>query len=124
MKASTRPSGLAAGISRAAGGQVSGLLGEHVLAPWDGQWQRLDDGSVGRGPADDRPVEVLAAELAGTVPEREEGDGSAPADPDDGLRCFVRAVAGDGARERDGGWLGGIREWVPNSGPVPSSRFV
>jgi hypothetical protein len=33
---------------------VSGLLGEHVLAPWDGQWQRLDDGSVGPGPADDR----------------------------------------------------------------------
>jgi hypothetical protein len=44
--------------------------------------------------------------------------------PDDGLRCFVRAVADDGARERDGGWLGEVREWVPNSGPMPSSRFV
>ena len=103
---------------------VSGLLGEHVLAPWDGQWQRLEDGSVGRGPADDRTVEVLASELAGTAPDQEEGDGSAPADPDDGLRCFVRAVADESARERDGGWPGGIRERVPNSGPVPSSRFV
>lgn len=103
---------------------VSGLLGEHVLAPWDGQWQRLDDGSVGRGPADDRPVEVIAAELADTEPEQEEGDGTAPADPEDGLRRFARAVADESARERDGGWLGGVREWIPNSGPVPSSRLV
>ena len=103
---------------------VSGLLGEHVLAPWDGQWQRLDDGNVGPGPADDRPAEVLAAELAGTAPEQDEGDGSAPTDPDDGLRRFARAVADAGARERDGGWLGGIREWVANAGPVTSSRFV
>lgn len=100
---------------------LSGLLGEYVLAPWDGQWQRLDDGSTGQGPADDRPAEVLAAELAATAPEREEGDGSAPADPDDGLRCFARAVAGDGARERDGGWLDGIREWIPARGRCPAA---
>jgi hypothetical protein len=86
---------------------------------------RLEDpAQLDPGPADGRTVEVLAAGLAGTAPERDEGDGSAPADPDDGLRCFARTVADDGARERDGGWLGGTREWVPNSGPVPSSRLV
>ena len=95
-----------------------------MLAPWDGHWQRLDDSSVGQGPADDRAVEDVAAELADAAPEGDEWDGSAPADPDDGLRCFVRVLADDRARERDGGWLGGIREWVHNSGPVPSSRFV
>jgi hypothetical protein len=57
-------------------------------------------------------------------PKRDEGDGSAPADPDDGLRRFVEAVTADDARERDGGWLGGLREHVPSAGPVPSSRFV
>ena len=60
----------------------------------------------------------------GTAPERDEGDGSAPADPDDGLRRFVKAVTADDARDRDGGWLGGLREYVPNSGPVPGSRLV
>ncbi len=41
-----------------------------------------------------------------------------------GCAVFLRAVADESARERDGGWLGGIREWVPNSGPVPSSRLA
>ena len=103
---------------------VSGLLGQTVLAPWDGQWCILDDGNVGQGPGDDRPVEVIAAELARTEPERDEGDGTAPADPDDGLRRFVQAVTTEDARDRDGGWLGGLREHVPNAGPVPSSRLI
>ena len=103
---------------------VSGLLGQTVLAPWDGRWRLLDDGTVGAGPADDRPAEVITAELARTEPERDEGDGTAPADPDDQLRRLVQAVTADDARDRDGGWLGGLREHVPNSGPVPSSRLV
>jgi hypothetical protein len=103
---------------------VSGLLGQTVLAPWDGQWCLLGDGTVGAGPADDRPAEVIAAQLAGTAPERDEGDGSAPADPDDQLRRFVQAVTADDARDRDGGWLGGLREHVPSAGPVPSSRLI
>jgi hypothetical protein len=29
-----------------------------------------------------------------------------------------------GAGERDGSWLGGIREYIPDAGPVSSSRFL
>jgi len=52
----------------------------------------------------------------------DEGDGSAPPDPDEGLRRFVEAVTAPGTR--DGGWLSGIREYIPDAGPVPSSRFL
>jgi hypothetical protein len=45
-----------------------------------------------------------------------------PPDPDEGLRRFVEAVTAQGAR--DGGWLSGIREYIPDAGPVPSSRFL
>ena len=48
----------------------------------------------------------------------------APPDLDEGLRRFVEAVAAADTRERDGGWLGGIREYIHDSGPVPSSRFL
>ncbi len=102
---------------------VSGLLGQTVVPPWAAQLRRLDDGTVGQGPADDRPVEAIAADIARAAPEQDEGDGSAPPDPGEGLRRFAEAVTAAGARERDGGWLGGIREYIPDAGPVPSSRF-
>ena len=47
-----------------------------------------------------------------------------PPDPGEDLRCFVEAVTAAGTRERDGGWLGGLREYVADAGPVPSSRFL
>ena len=37
---------------------------------------------------------------------------------------FVETVTAPDARERDGGWLGGIREYIPDAGPVPSNRFI
>jgi hypothetical protein len=58
------------------------------------------------------------------MPEQDQGDGGTPPDPDENLRRFVDAVAGAGGRERDGGWLSGLREYVPDAGPVPSSRFL
>ena len=63
------------------------------------------------------------AEPAATTPEAapDEGDGGTPPDPDEGLRRFVEAVTSPGTR--DGGWLSGIREYIPDAGPVPSSRF-
>jgi tetratricopeptide (TPR) repeat protein len=100
---------------------VSGLLAQTVVPPWAGQMRRFDDGTVGQGPADDRPAEAVAAEIARAVPELDEGDGGTPADPDEGLRRFVEAVTAPGTR--DGGWLSGIREYIPDAGPVPSSRF-
>ena len=103
---------------------VSGLLGQTVTPPWAAQLGRLQDGGVGPGPADDRPVEVIAAEIVRAAPEQDEGDGGAPPDPDEGLRRFVETVTAARTRDRDGGWLGGIREYVPDAGPVPSSRFL
>ncbi|WP_300606026.1 hypothetical protein [Trebonia sp.] len=103
---------------------VTGLLGQIVIPPWAGQIRRLDDGTAGQGPADDRPAETIAAEIAAATPMQDEGDGSAPPDPDDNLRRFTEAVTAEGTRERDGGWLGGVREYIPDAGPVPSSRFL
>ncbi len=100
---------------------ISGLLAQVVVAPWDGK-PRAFEGGDGYGPDDDRRVEIIAAEIARTAPEHDPGDGGTPSDPDENLRWFVDAVMG--GRERDGGWLSGLREHVPDSGPVPSSRFL
>ena len=53
-----------------------------------------------------------------------DGDGRTAPDSGEDLRRFVEAVTAAGTRERDGGWLGGIREYIPGAGPVPSSRFL
>ena len=103
---------------------VSGLLGQLVIPPWARQLRRLDDGTAGHGPADDRPVETIAAEIADVAPEQDEGDGSTPPDPDENLRRFTEAVTAVRTRDRDRSWLGGIREYIPNAGPVPSSCFL
>ncbi len=103
---------------------VSGLLGQTIIPPWAAQIRLLDDGTVGQGPADDRPIEAVAADIIHAVPLQDEGDGNTPPDPDDRLRRFAEAVTAAGTRERDGCWLGGIREYIPHAGPVPSSRFA
>jgi hypothetical protein len=103
---------------------ISGLLAQAVAAPWDGKPRALEDGTIGHGPADDRPDETIAAEIARTAPEQDQGDGGTPPDPDENLHRFVDAVADAGGRERDGGWLRGLREYVPDAGPVPSNRFL
>jgi hypothetical protein len=103
---------------------VSGLLGQVVVPSWAGQLCRLDDGTAGHGPADDRPVEAIAAEIARDAPEPDEGDGSTPPDTGEGLRRFTEAITAAGVGEGDGGWLGGLREYVADVGPVPSSRFL
>ena len=75
----------------------------------------------------DRSSRILgaaAAEILHAPAEQDEGDGETPPDPDEGLRRFVEAITSAGARERDSGWLGGIREYTPGAGPVSSSRFL
>jgi hypothetical protein len=65
-----------------------------VVAPWAGKMRRLEDGTVGQGPADDRPIEAVAAEIACAAPERDQGDGSTPPDLDEALRrCIKRYLA-------------------------------
>ena len=103
---------------------VSGLLGQTIIPPWAAQIRLLDDGTAGQGPADDRPIEAVAADIIHAVPLQDEGDGNTPPDPGDRLRRFAEAVTAAGTRERDGCWLGGIREYIPHAGPVPSSRFA
>jgi hypothetical protein len=103
---------------------ISGLLAQAVAAPWAGKPRALEDGTIGYGPTDDRPAETIAAEIASTAPERDQGDGGTPPDLDEDLSRFVYAVTDAGGRERDGGWLSGLREYVPEAGPVPSSRFL
>jgi hypothetical protein len=83
--------------------------------------RRFEDGTVGQGPADNRPAEAVAAEIARARPEPDEGDGSAPPDPGEGLPL---RRGGHGPGHPDGGWLSGIREYIPDAGPVPSSRFL
>ena len=101
---------------------VSGLLGQLIIPPWAAQLRRLDDGTAGHGPADDRPIEAIAADITRAAPQQDEGDGSTPPDPAENLRHFTEVVAATGTRDR--GWLGGIREYIPDAGPVPSSRFL
>jgi hypothetical protein len=103
---------------------ISGLLGQTVIPPWAAQPRRLPDGTAGQGPADDRPIHAIAAEIIHAAPDQDEGDGSAPPDPDQDLRHFVETITAPAAHERDGGWPGGIREYIPDAGPVPSSRFI
>jgi hypothetical protein len=71
-----------------------------------------------------RPVAAIAADIGNAPPDQDEGDGNTPPDPDESLRRLVEVVTAPGARELDGGWLSGIREYIPNAGPVPSSRFL
>lgn len=103
---------------------VSGLLHQTVVAPWAAQLRRRADGTIGPGPVDDGPAEAVAAGIAATAPERDEGDGSAPPDPDASLCRFVEAVTAASAREAHGRWLGGVRECITDAGPVPSNRFL
>ncbi len=83
----------------------------------------LEDGTLGEGPGPNRPAEGIAAEIAGTAPRLDEGDGSALPDPDETLRRFVersrpevcaKATADDSATSAI---TSGAR-------PVPSSRFL
>ncbi|ACU74964.1 TPR repeat-containing protein [Catenulispora acidiphila DSM 44928] len=92
-----------------------GFLRQAVREPW-GAGFRIVDGEVVDTEPDARPVEEIAAELAATEPEADEGDGQTPADPDAVLEAFLAAV--------EGTWLTARREYVGSPGPVPSSRFL
>lgn len=91
------------------------LLGQSVVPPWAERLIADRDGAR-RAPADDRPVDVIAAELAAAEPEADTGDGGPP-DGDDVLAGFV---SGLGAA-----WpvRSPVRHRVRSPGPVRSSYF-
>jgi hypothetical protein len=92
------------------------LLHQSATAPWEGRLRADEDGNVERGAPDGRPEEEIAAEILAADPSADEGDGSAPSDPDERLAEFVTAVRGS--------WLRGDRAGLTSSGPVSSSRFL
>ena len=85
------------------------------------QMRRLDDGTAGHGPADDRPIQAIAAEIVHATPEQDEGDGNTPPDLDESLRRFVGAVTAAGTRDRDGGWPGGSASTSPTPARYPAA---
>ncbi|MEV8097643.1 hypothetical protein [Kitasatospora sp. NPDC085879] len=95
---------------------VSTLLVQHNVAPWEPSMRIGDAGEPERTPADERSAEELAEEIRAAEPEPDEGDGETPADPDELLAAFAARVRG--------GWLGGPRDRVRSAGPVPSSKFA
>ncbi|REK90220.1 hypothetical protein DY245_11485 [Streptomyces inhibens] len=102
----TRPPAVSADIST--------LLGQLVIAPWDAQLHATADGSTNSRP-DDRPEQAVADDLLRADPTPDPGDGDTPPDPDTELARFV-TVARDA-------WLTGPRDHVPSPGPVGGSRF-
>lgn len=92
------------------------LLHQSATAPWEGLLRAGRDGDVERGAPDGRPEEEIAADILAADATPDEGDGSAPADPVDGLADFVSAV-------RDT-WLLADRAGLSSAGPVSSSRFL
>ncbi|GAA5194430.1 hypothetical protein GCM10023322_58790 [Rugosimonospora acidiphila] len=95
---------------------VSGLLSQFVVPPWGERLGGGPDNEVSQEPADDRPVETLAAQVLGADPKPDTGDGETPEDSDESLSAFVA-----GLRDL---WLTGPRDRMRSPGPVRSSRFA
>ncbi|GAA1081669.1 tetratricopeptide repeat protein [Nocardiopsis composta] len=102
---------------------VTGWLVQTVLAPWAENMRFHPETGAERIPADDRPAEALAEEIAaaaaapGGAPESGAGeDGEPPFDPEERVLAFAAAVRGL--------WLTGSRPPMPSSGPVPGNSFT
>jgi hypothetical protein len=84
---------------------VSTLLQQRTIAPWEPQLT-----ADGRGEADERPAEVIAADILGA-----EASADCSVDADADFVAFVRAAAAS--------WLSGPRDRVRSAGPVRSAKF-
>ncbi|GAA1953141.1 tetratricopeptide repeat protein [Kitasatospora viridis] len=96
----------------AATADVSTLLVQHVVAPWEPGIG--SDG--GAAPVEPPSPVALAGSIRSATGEPDPGDGGTPADPDEALAAFAARAAGS--------WLSGPRDQVRSPGPVPSSRFA
>jgi hypothetical protein len=91
---------------------VTTLLYQSLVPPWGESTVVTPDGNVSRTPADDRPVEAIAADIAAAAPlDESERLAEDPARWD----ALVAAVWPMRAGTRSRLWAGG---------PVPSSRFL
>jgi hypothetical protein len=77
---------------------VTGLLGQLVIAPWEPQPGRKQGRAMAYGPVGNRPVEAVAAYLASAAPGHDEGDGATPPDTGQDLRRFTETIAGAGPK--------------------------
>jgi hypothetical protein len=97
---------------------VSTLLHQTNVAPWDGYTVVRPGDAPGREPPDDRPVEELATVILHADPSPDGADDGAPPDPDGDVVTFVSAVASAWPAQAP------QRERMRSPGPVRSSRFL
>jgi hypothetical protein len=95
---------------------ISTLLVQSVIAPWEPGMSFTEDGEPREAEADERSPEELAEAILAAAPTPDEGDGGTPADPDEAVAAFAARAAGI--------WLAGPRDRIRSSGPVPSGRFA
>jgi hypothetical protein len=95
---------------------VSTLLVQTVVAPWEKRMRFTPEGEPDDVPADGRPAREVAAAIAAAEPEVDEGDGDSPPDPEEAVTAFAARV-----RQK---WLDGPRDRSRSPGPVPSARFA
>jgi hypothetical protein len=96
---------------------VTTLLHQVVVPPWDERTRHTAAGDRDTVPADERPAEVVAGEIVAADGGPDEGDGASPPDPDERFAAFVAAVRGSWAPDE------GTRDRLWSPGPVRSSRF-
>ncbi|WP_306363531.1 hypothetical protein [Nocardia sp. CC227C] len=94
---------------------VTGLLGQHVVPPWESRLRVTPDGVRDDLPADSRPESEIAADIVAADGTPDPGDGDTPADPDTAFTAFVTATRP--------AWLTGPRFSIDSPGPVRSSSF-
>ncbi|MBF6237191.1 hypothetical protein IU474_08940 [Nocardia otitidiscaviarum] len=94
---------------------ITGLLGQHVVPPWESQLHITPDGVRDDLPADERPEAEIAADIVAADGTPDPGDGDTPADPDTALTAFVTTT--------HPAWLTGPRFAVDSPGPVRSNHF-
>ncbi|MFF0390842.1 hypothetical protein ACFYS8_19445 [Kitasatospora sp. NPDC004615] len=102
--------------SPAVSADISGLLVQHVAAPWEPRLRVDEDGQVEQGPADDAPAAELADRIRTATAAPDEGDGQTPPDPNEALAAFATRATTT--------WAIGNRDRIRSSGPVRSSRFA
>ncbi|GAA0450638.1 hypothetical protein Aca07nite_54830 [Actinoplanes capillaceus] len=92
---------------------ATGLLYQSLVPAWGERMRFLAGGEPEQVPADDRPVEELAAAVGETTPDEDE---VAPGDTSADLAAFAAGLAGR--------WpLTGRRDRLWSPGPVSSARF-
>ncbi|GAA1169989.1 hypothetical protein GCM10009664_41820 [Kitasatospora gansuensis] len=101
--------------SPAVSADISTLLAQVAIAPWESGMAFTEDGEPKDDPADERSPEQLADAILADAAEPDEGDGETPADPEQALTAFAARV--------NGSWLTGSRDRIRSAGPVRSSSF-